>query len=835
MRAECVDAVVAAAGRAGKNPPNATQLRGIEERILKAMRSLARTDRQAWVRLTPAQQLEQAGQAAYQEIVAEAAHKAANVAMQITATQRNQSFVDRMATRGMNRLEALQRMVVGFVDSAANFANIDQVRLGVRNFYAARMAPLIEGIKQFAGFWADRAAMRDILRELYGETTGNAKARDLAKQWSDSIAEPLRQQFNELGGAIGKLKDWAVPQEHSQDRVAHAGRDAWTTAILPMLDRAEYVNLDGSLMSDAQLTDVLHGAWETIATDGANKIEPGSQKQAGGVKRHGEQSRALHFKDADSYLEYQRQFGEHSLLETMVSHINRMSRDIATLKVLGPNAEAGFQFLREDALKKEVKANPAQTPRLNRESARAQDYFDYVAGKIGPAANPKLAKRVQALRNWVGLSSLGGAAISAIPDSATMHMVGYANGIPWMKRVIKELTSYVPGNEQKRVLMRAGVGIESMIDSLGRFGEDLMGHGVPSILANTLFRVSGLNALDRARRTATGAMLMDQMGQLTRDHGSVAALPDMYRVLKSKGIDDVTWQVWRAADLDGGLLTPDAIGKIPDAALSGMGRTPARLRRDAMQALVGVVNSETNLAVPAPTAKNVVDIRRAVGSPQRGTIGGEAILSMLQFKGFPLSILANNWRRLMSQPTVAGKVYYATAYIAGLTILGALSTQIKTLLKGQNPQDMTKPGFWGRAIVQGGGLGLYGDLFINPMATDYKQTIADFAGPLASRAERIYELMQAGFSRATDPEKRANVGGKTVGVVQSLIPFSNLWYTKAAIDHLLFQRLQEYFSPGYANRMRQRAQREFGSSYYWPPATGVDRIQAPDWANAVGD
>jgi len=70
--------------------------------------------------------------------------------------------------------------------------------------------------------------------------------------------------------------------------------------------------------------------------------------------------------------------------------------------------------------------------------------------------------------------------------------------------------------------------------------------------------------------------------------------------------------------------------------------------------------------------------------------------------------------------------------------------------------------------------------------------------------------------------------------VKGNTPGANLWYLKGALDHLIFHQLQEYFSPGYLRKMKQRSEREFGQKYWWEPGEPIpDR--APDMTAMAGD
>ena len=76
-------------------------------------------------------------------------------------------------------------------------------------------------------------------------------------------------------------------------------------------------------------------------------------------------------------------------------------------------------------------------------------------------------------------------------------------------------------------------------------------------------------------------------------------------------------------------------------------------------------------------------------------------------------------------------------------------------------------------------------------------------------------------------------GGNIVRFIKSHLPGANLWYTKAATDHLIFNQLQEFFSPGYLRRIERRAKKEFNQSFWWSPGESTPE-RAPDFGAAVG-
>lgn len=68
---------------------------------------------------------------------------------------------------------------------------------------------------------------------------------------------------------------------------------------------------------------------------------------------------------------------------------------------------------------------------------------------------------------------------------------------------------------------------------------------------------------------------------------------------------------------------------------------------------------------------------------------------------------------------------------------------------------------------------------------------------------------------------------------KGMTPGANLWYLKAATNHLIFNQLQELVSPGYLARVKSRAQREFGTTEWWDSRETMPG-RAPSLAAAVG-
>lgn len=137
---------------------------------------------------------------------------------------------------------------------------------------------------------------------------------------------------------------------------------------------------------------------------------------------------------------------------------------------------------------------------------------------------------------------------------------------------------------------------------------------------------------------------------------------------------------------------------------------------------------------------------------------------------------------------------------------------------------------WITSRVRAGELGIYGDFLYGVNETRYGSgPVEAIAGP------SLGPLLEVGLVAPLDALKKRMEGKDTHFLAGELrnakgfLPFGNVWYTKAALDHLVFQRVMEMVSPGYLNTIRSRTAKEYGQAWWWAPGEA-----APDRAPDVG-
>ncbi|KAK6697196.1 hypothetical protein SNK04_014284 [Fusarium graminearum] len=328
MRSECIDAVTAAIGR----KLNAAEIQGIEARISRHMRQNSVRDPQAQLARSPDQRLMEAAKEAALELVREAGKKKQRIALTILAHDRVQNHLKQFA----DKFDGLDRMVAFHADGKGNALSVETRARAIEQDALRQMLDTLEATNpKFFGLIENAEGVSNVVRELHGQKTGDADAAAGAKVFH-SITGSLRERFNRSGGDVGQLDDWGMPHHHSQSLVAKAGRAQWIQDTLPLLDRKRYMNEDGSRMTDVEVGEFLGHAWASIATGGINKLEPGRGGVGGGMRANrGNESRQVHFKDADAYLQYQQNYGERSLYEVLTGHISGVSRTLPLWRPLG--------------------------------------------------------------------------------------------------------------------------------------------------------------------------------------------------------------------------------------------------------------------------------------------------------------------------------------------------------------------------------------------------------------------------------------------------------------------------------------------------------------------
>ncbi len=518
MKDQCKAAVAKALGKESLNQQEA-QL--IEQRIKDAMRTLAKKDRDVWRNLSDAEKLTKAGEFVAQDIQDQLKRKHAIAARDILTQSKNLATLDHPT---LSSSEVVDRLVAPHGDMSG-VQSIDSKARGIAAIYRGDLVDFYINIKGGMGVFTDKEMVTNIVRERFNDNTGDPVAKKISDKMGE-VFEGMRERFNRSGGDIGKLDDWGLPQTHDLAKIVKAGKEAWVKKAEQLINTEKYVNDDGSYYSQQQIRELLEYSYDTLSRKGTNKNEIGRQSFGGNSKitsRHSE-SRVLHFKDADAWLEYQADFGGMPFVDLVEAHINGLSKDIALVENLGSNPKNAMRILMDAADMKDREKGLISS-KENKTLNRAQTMFDEFMGANTPQSEV-LANLGLAYRSMNVASMLGGTTLSSITDQAMIKKTASIHGIAYRKTFGELLTQLNPKNKADRELAHSlGLATEEMLGSIARWSDDGLTsvHGksqklarVSSGIASQVMRVSGLNALTAASKVGFTKMLMHKYGTLTR-------------------------------------------------------------------------------------------------------------------------------------------------------------------------------------------------------------------------------------------------------------------------------------------------------------------------------
>jgi len=719
-------------------------------------------------------------------------------------------------------------------DEFAKYSNVEARRKAVLGQIYSKMDDVLATFRRrgATGYLGNKATARDLVREVFGEDTGNQSAKQLAQSWTEA-ADYARQRFNKAGGAIPKRKDWGMPQIHESMLVRKAGRDEWKNFIRDRLDAEKMIDeRTGLKFTPERLELALDEVYDSIATEGWSKVKPsgmgGGRSMAGRRQDH----RFLSFRNADAWLEYQERFGNPEPFATMVNHLEGMARDISMMEVLGPNPNATVRFVEQTVLK-DANMRQASDPSGNYvDRARSQlgqfdSMYAILNGSTMSPVDGTVARTFAGARQILQAAQLGAAAVSAVTDINFQRIAAKTSAIPAARVVKRVIENIMPMgvDERGRLASRLGLIAESwtsLSSAQARFVGDVTGPEITQRISDTVMRITLLSPWTQAGRWAFG---MEFMGYMADQVGKKFTELDkpLQDTMRRYGFGPDNWDIVRNAglyDYDGSkFMRPEEIAEI-----TGLGDGQA----DRMATrFLEMIQSETEFAVPSSSVRGRTML---VGESRPGTFIGEVARSFAMYKNFPVTLLHTHVMRAVNQEGAAKKGAYMADLIISTTLFGALAMQLKEISKGRDPRTTLTPEFWGAAMLQGGGLGILGDFLFNDVnrhGGGLEQTIA---GPVVGFLDDTRRLT-IGNLQELATGKDTNFAREVISYAGRYTPGASIWYLRLGLERLVLDQLQTWGDPEAKQKMRQleaKYRRETGQRYWWAPGdTSPDR--APDF------
>lgn len=418
--------------------------------------------------------------------------------------------------------------------------------------------------------------------EAFAKLPNEAQALALiVRRWQDKA----RVDANRAGAWIGKVDGYIVRQSHDADRMLQQGFEAWRDAILPRLDLErmfpEGPPEDMNRWLDEAYRGLVTGIHESVPGDKAPAF-----KGPGNLAKKLSQGRVLHFKSADDWSAYNREFGRGNLRESVLRGLESSADATGLMRVLGTNPEGNLRSIYQqvrDRLRAagNVEALRTMEARGNPDQGWAHGLYQEVAGRTGASVNRLLGISGTVTRGINNMASLGGAVLSSVTDIPATAMELRYQGQNFLGSIGRQLLApfqrLLEGAgskaERRAILAELGYAAEGMTGLLSaRFSAVDGTVGAMSRAQRQFFRLSGLTKWTDIMRESS---LLATAGHLGHLSGSAfEELPEAaVRLLAQYDIGAAEWEVVRGAVAEMGgrtLLTPEAVRGMDRRRFSGL-------------------------------------------------------------------------------------------------------------------------------------------------------------------------------------------------------------------------------------------------------------------------
>ncbi len=697
--------------------------------------------------------------------------------------------------------------------------NIDYKGKAIKDWLFGKLGPEIDKFKP--GFFKNQQLLTsatNFIKERFGVDTGDV----LAKSVSDGFQKVIdagSDRARAAGKIFSELEDWRLPQHWAPSRVAQFTQDEYVRDHLNEIASGGLKLFDKETNRYAtadQYSEMLKKAWSDIKTQGGDD-GPFSKNMRTFEFQPGEEGAA-------SWLKLQAKYGVgNEIIGAVDQHVNSMSRTIALHEIYGPNPDATFTALMRKVNEGEGSSLARGTRWLD--SPRAlQLTYDNLAGRGNPIANEFWARFWAGARDVVGVASLRNLPITIIPGDVAMSLMSANfNGMSGFNILSHVFDGKMTREVAQHLEVSANAYGEFVNNNVRKYEDQLNVSGVIRKVSRQIVKATGAEWWTSNGRL--GAQI-SYLNSLQAEAGKkFADLSPGVRdnFLARYGFTADEWERMRKLD--------------PWVARNGAKYMDVtQMDRPLAERLMAAIKEQSAFAFHQPDARTQAIMR---GGAQAGSVGGELQLMLGQYKQFTMERMTTHLMRIFTDGPVENRVARGLAFTALSMAAGAVSLQAAAVVAGKDPLDMASPKFWTEAFARGGAGGIYGDVLGAALHGDRgpSSIVGQMAGPIPGMAADIFSAATSPLRTALDESGKPTKGHFGKEVLQGIQRHSpSTFYTKAATDRMLWDKLQILVDPDYRQSFRraEQAAKKHGSGYWWGPGSGNAPTRAPNLGTAIG-
>lgn len=648
----------------------------------------------------------------------------------------------------------------------------------------------------------------NFIKEIYDIDTKDIVAKELKSVFSNKINNFVLNELKDLGVDLKPLKNY-FPQNHNKRLLLKQGKKDWINFTENLLNWEKIEKqtakkiFDENNIKDSEFIqnfkienkqDFLNQIYDLIISDGTTNIDLNKYTIKNSLHKKLLADRTLHFKDADSFYNYSKEFGNsENVIDSIVTYIDRFSKNLSILKMFGPNPSNTFDWTKKLLLKNSKK---------NINFSVIDSAFEKITNPTTFIADNTIGNIYTSFYSLRSSALLSGSSVLAyITDPITSALTSSYNGLNIIRTILK---SYAPGlGISKQIARRTGLIIEhyTNIDA-GRVRYDIATTNAKKLF-NWTMKYSGMNYItDRGRWIFS----TEFMATLKENSNKSFNQTSFHKSMEFYNIAEKDWDFLRQ---NSKTINQNNLELLSPISLYDLNSKQGSI---VAEKFMKMILTEQQRAIPSHSLISSVAL---TGKTKPDSVPGMILHSFSSLKNFPLTIFRQHiLQRALPLLVSDKKVSYIAGLLLSSTLLGALYTQLQQLSRGKTAMDMSNKEFWMNAIDRGGGLGILGSALT---LDDKKDILKEITGLAIGGITDVADLTILEILKKTKGEK-SNYGKKVSAFIKDNMPLRRNMAANLLIDRYIVDQIQLALDPdAYKSFKRSEdfIKKKFNQQYWW--------------------
>lgn len=576
---------------------------------------------------------------------------------------------------------------------------------------------------------------------IYAVADGGKHENSIAQQIGESLKEYIDPR-----NAMLIRSDAMRPSEMSEDRffrnmynqsaLVKLGKENWVAMHKSLIDikktfaNTKAMNIDGEI-DDLIVDEIIGNTFDNIIEGNGplfTKASVSRDREAVERTRH----MFYKYKDWKSWGIANKTYGQGTLMTSWMQDINTSGNQVGLAEIFGSSPQSMWLSMRDIAVAKEENTNFNSIKRQQNDAL-----FNNLLGVNKGAYKASIADIGTGVRALTSMARLGGIVLRSIPDISNIAGFAQRAGAGYWRPYFNAITNAfnLMPDESRRILARTAS--HSLNIHAGTTSKyiDVSGMGnIINRMSNKFFSRIALNAYDKGNKLSAMDPIMKGFGK-SSEKGFEALNEQQKSYLSRFNISPIEWDALRSKT-EKRLFSTDNVTSMTESEIKDLWKDGDKIiplseyGSSLYRKVFAMFDAAHEFSVLNPTAYTNMII---TGNTRAGTIGGEAMRSIFQFKAYPIQYFRRVWVGGMQDfDSYQAKMMYALNMSLGTMMLSGLSEVLVSLSKGLTPPDPTKmsKGEAAQYYIKllGGGLGVFSTI-LNDKTTSKSITQAAVLTP----------------------------------------------------------------------------------------------------------